>query len=444
LQKKILIISRAFAPLNAIGSIRPTKIGKYLKINHGCHITVLTTVKKDIVVDQCLARDMKYFDDIIEVKTKSWIKSFVKKIRGYRTIDNKNYVKNNILSSHDQVEEKKRHVVMLNIKKYIGYITKFFESRSFYRNALIVLKNININNFDVIFSTYSPFASHQIAEYIKNKNPNIKWIADFRDPVLRDFDTLFGFGKYCRDFTKRVSRNADAVTAVSQGVLDELYIMNYKNKHVIPNGFDIEDIEDIAINKHTEGLTFAYVGNLYNGKRDLSVIFKAIKELIDEGIIDPFKIHIIYAGQSKSTFLLQVNKFDLAECTTSFDFIEREKSLNIQLESSILLLASWNTSNSSGVVTGKFLEYMMMGKPILCTISGEKPNSLLKKMINEANIGFCYEESNDENDYYMLKDYILNQYNRFIGNKELVFEPNEGYIDKFNYKNIADQFYELF
>ena len=63
---KILIVSEYIAPLQAIASIRWTKIAKYLKISHSnIHITVLTNEKifdgnnqrKDLILE----KDMCFF-----------------------------------------------------------------------------------------------------------------------------------------------------------------------------------------------------------------------------------------------------------------------------------------------------------------------------------------------------------------------------------------------
>ena len=114
-----------------------------------------------------------------------------------------------------------------------------------------------------------------------------------------------------------------------------------------------------------------------------------------------------------------------------------------QLNSHILLLASWNRTGSTGIITGKFLEYMMIKKPIICTITGNLPNSDLKQMIKHANIGVTWEEANNENDYPILKNYIYNQYVRYKEGIPLLFEPNLEYIEKFNYKNLINNFINI-
>lgn len=431
LLKRILIIARAFAPQNSIGAIRPTKIAKYLKINHNYHVTVLTTFKSNAITDECLEQDIKYVDNIIEITTKKYDKpnSINKDIQINTRI-------NNEISSRSKVYQSIRSY----LSRYKRYILNLYDSKKFYWGSLKYLKKIDLCKFDVVFSTYSPWASHEIARYIKNRNPYIKWIADFRDPVFREFEIPYGFKKYSKNFVRSVCKKADIIIAVSEGALEELYFNEHENKYIIPNGFDIEDLEDIEkINlKANDKLTFAYLGRLYKGKSDLSAIFRALKELHDESLIHKEKIKIIYAGPSKQNFLLQLAKFNLSECTETYDLIERKKALQIQLNSDVLLLASWNNLGNTGIVTSKFLEYMMMNKPIICAISGNLPNSTVKSMINEANIGVCYEQINDKEDYLILKKYILEQYQRFDSGKELLFRPNKQYVEKYSYKRIAD------
>lgn len=435
--KRVLIVSRAFAPLNAIGSIRPTKIAKYLKINNDYDISVITTKKKNIMIDESLSNDLKFIDRIIEIETSSR-NPILNCLKSKKRVE-KRVLNNNVKSIKTG---KQRSKVKSSIINYLSYILNYTDSNNFYKKAKIEIDKLELDKYDVVISSYSPFASHQIARYIKNKNPKITWIADFRDPVYRDFDTPLGFKNYCKGFAKRVCKKANIITGVSQGVIDELYYEEHKSKYIITNGFDMDDIKGINA-ESTEKFTLSYLGGLYSGKRDLTPVFKCIHELINEGLVDKSKIKIIYAGGSKKIFLEQINMFNLTECINVNDFLTRRKSLQIQLESSILLLASWNSVGNTGVITGKFLEYMMIDKPIICTIAGELANSLLKEMIHEANIGFCYEEANDKTDYTYMKCYILAQYNRFYSEQNIEFRPNKKYIDRYDYKNITKQIVEL-
>lgn len=121
----------------------------------------------------------------------------------------------------------------------------------------------------------------------------------------------------------------------------------------------------------------------------------------------------------------------------SFGEVGREEALRLQLGSNILLLATWNYSNSTGIVTGKLLEYMMMNIPIIAVISGNVPNSKVKEIVEKCNLGFCYEQASAEQDYQQLKTMIFQKYTQYINNHSANQSFNQCEIEKYNYYQIS-------
>ena len=72
---------------------------------------------------------------------------------------------------------------------------------------------------------------------------------------------------------------------------------------LITNGFDEEDFlsfEQIRKDRpgdETNQLVFSYAGGLYGGERDCSPLFKAVRELIDEGKLVSEDVRVDYAGR---------------------------------------------------------------------------------------------------------------------------------------------------
>ncbi|MEH7255748.1 hypothetical protein V7111_26940, partial [Neobacillus niacini] len=77
--KKILIVSYLFAPENAIGAIRPTKIAKFLS-EKAYDITVITSSNK-LKHDSMLEKDLSKLKKVIEVDhSEFYTKRFIKRI----------------------------------------------------------------------------------------------------------------------------------------------------------------------------------------------------------------------------------------------------------------------------------------------------------------------------------------------------------------------------
>ena len=444
--KKIIIISECFAPNNKIAAIRTTKLAKYFKLKQNYNITVISrALRNDEIVDPILSEDLKYVDNHIIVGHSKYMKNLFK-IRE-RLIKVKHTKIDTTVSASTGSRRSKKTIrsnlinsrLGLYIRVKFNEIIEDLEQKDFIRLAY---RQVGENlDFDLILSSHDPYSSHMIASKIKRNNPEKLWIADFRDPVLNPFTPEGKLGFY-KSYIKNVSKNADVFTGVTKACLKGFEKQQMKQCYVICNGFDRDDLKNVEIVSNSQ-FTLTYTGLLYQGKRDLSIIFKALRELIEEGNVDGKNVLINYAGRSESDFIKQIEKYNLRESSRLHGFVDREQSLQLQLSSNILLLASWNNSEDTGVVTGKFLEYLMMNKPIVCAITGDLPNSQLKEMIKEANNGVIWEEANDEVDYPILKSYILEQYQSFMNSQPPLFEPNLEYIEQYNYKNIAQQFIDI-
>lgn len=430
---KILIISDYFAPDNEIGAIRLTKISKYLSLS-GFSVDVLkrgfSTRKEDIL----LKNDLKYINKIFEVNNSGFFRVLYKKLYT-QNIDNRyneNEKKKTIIKSLKKV------FILRQVKLFIFYVIGFLIDINYKNNAVKKTK-INFTAYDLFLSSYGPLSNHSIGLFLKKKFKNVLWIADFRDPIRNDVypDIIkYFFGLY----EKKIINYADIITSVSPN-----FIYNPTHKlNVISNGYDLDDYNDHCDSLYgNDKFVFSYTGSLYNGKQDITVFFKILKELIEEKIIIEEDLEIIYAGKNANLFSDQYKNLLSDNIINNFGYVTRKESIDIQKKSNILILASWNEIDYQGHITGKLYEYLMSKKPILCIIEGTVPNSLLKEIISIAKIGCCYERANSQIDYFVLKEYIKNHYLIWKTKTNTDFLQNTEYINQFNYKNIVNQLINL-
>ena len=435
--KKILIVAEYFAPINAIPSIRVTKLAKYLKL-HGYFVGVVSRKQRvNEISDPTLLDDLKYVDEHISVSESVFANSIS---YSYKS-KNKSNIKPtsvNKISLLTKIINKINSTIMHTFKIY--YKTLYYLTKSYSKRAEIFIKELCMH-YDVIISSYGPFSAIHLGYVAKCNNSEIFWIADFRDPLIIDW-SFQGNQSHYNLLKNKIIKKADFITGVSDACVEEFKSTFKDNIKVIYNGYDRDDIKDIEI-KHNNKYSLSYAGGLYNGKRDLSIIFKAISELIKEEKIDKDYIEVNYLGNDGFIFLQQADNYHILDICKSFGKVNRKESLQIQLNSHILLLASWNSSGDTGVITGKFIEYMMINKPIICTITGNLPNSKLKEMIGAANNGVVWEQANNELDYPIVKKYIHEQYKRFINGLSMEFNPNISYIEQYDYSNITSMFIKI-
>src|SRR5205823_652371 len=133
--------------------------------------------------------------------------------------------------------------------------------------------------------TSPPETTHLIAARAK-KLLGCPWVADFRDLWTQNLAAQ----KHCSDalrthLEKKTLQVADALVTTSApwaARLSERYWT--KPVYTITNGFDPDDFQ-LRPPRLTDFFSITYAGQLYEGKRDPSVVFEVIAELIREQAI---------------------------------------------------------------------------------------------------------------------------------------------------------------
>lgn len=414
---KILIISERFYPQNGIGAVRPTKIaGKLFDKGYDVDAYTMYHVSREEIEQKKLC-------------------SNVYGMKSYSVCEQK-------------VVMRKKHGAIYNAlyRIYFNFIN-IVSAKKYCKAFARRLKEdtrLSQKEYDVVLSSFGPLSSLFCGLYFKKRYPNTKWICDFRDPVVVKYINPI-FRPYYACLQEKACKKADAIVAVSQGYLERICRGRYTEKaHMIPNGYDTDELAE-AENAAplNEKLNITYVGSLYGGDRDMSVLFKAIKELILENAINSEKIAVNYAGKEFAVLKEQSEKYEMQNIVKDYGIMTREDCLKFQFSSNILLLSTWNDEEEYGVFPGKVLEYMLMKKPIVSITCGKKANGEVTRVIREGNFGCAYEEANDSQDYLRLKEYIKISYDSYFCRGKIEFAPKAEVLDRYNYENVIKQIEEL-
>lgn len=413
--KKVLIVCDYFFPSTLVGAVRPSKIAKYLKADN-YRVDVFTRYPTDedasIYCDNFYAFDKRSVVNAAE-KTKSSKVNSIKKFASSHF----NFFYRRLFKIKSLIAENKK------AKKMLSAFKKFAESEKM--------------KYDVVFTTFGPLGSLLCGLYCKKEFSNIKWICDFRDPAVVS-QRSFIENIFMRHIEKKACESADKIVSVSNGYVERICRGKYKEKsYMIPNGFDSDDLIYKGENTEPVGcLQFVYAGYLYRNKRDISPLFKAVKELSDEGKIDLSKVKFNYAGTDCDNLIIQASRFGLRDIVVNHGVLPRKECLQLQFSSDLPILSTWNTKKEYGVFPAKLLEYMLIGKPIVTTVAGELPESETAQVVREGNLGFVYEEASAAEDYKGLKDYIFEKYQICVNKERIPYNPCQDVLDRYNYKNI--------
>lgn len=388
--KRVLIVSYYFAPQNLIGAVRPTKLAKYLA-RMGHEVTVVCGAGMGVGEDPTLARDLRELPGVHVVREWNPLRSIRKG-------------KPATASAPAPAAAPKAPSLKRKAADIVYRWLRWMAERSFGRRAVKKIRQIG-GSYDVVFSSYAPVSVHETARWAKRHGMAGRWIADFRDEVGMPFQWQKGRKER---FLRMLRKEADVLCGVSQGILD---MMDFPDGRVLSNGFDREDLPNAEPVKADGCLRVVYCGQFNMGRkgvgdRDVTPMMKALRALVDEGLLGQESIKLVYAGREGALMRRYAAAYALEGCVEDHGQVSREASIALQRSADILLMASWHMASQKGILTGKLFEYMMMDKPIVCCMSGELKNSGVRQVLEETGLGFCCEAAGGAADEEALLRYV--------------------------------------
>lgn len=441
--RRILIINQTFAPVNSIAAIRWTKIGKYLAKNHDYKIDVLTTKKhysdastaakhaRFSVYDKTLEGDLSYFNEIIEMK-----ETLLLKIRSLfqEGLDTLNHLRNRGDSREPENSPASAEDSSVSSNGLKERISDFFGAQFLWAAEKT---GISWADYDVIISSYGPKWPHRVAKEVKENNPALIWIADYRDSPYYSAQT---YTQDNIDFASKNTKLADCILVVAQKEIDNLFLPEGQKVEYVPNGFDPEEMSS-RCRKRSGKFYVTYTGTLYSDgaeKRDLTPLFAALQDLIVDNRIDAEDVEVVYCGAQGQLFEEQAEPFPLVP-KHNLGLVSRCDSLSLQDESSILVLSTWNTKHLQGAITGKVFEYFASTVPILVLCTGDVPDCDLGRMVEEANAGYTFEEAKAVSLYEGLLEFIEQKYLEWKRDGMSQCPANLEYIYSLGHDRLADK-----
>lgn len=422
--KKVLIITYYWIPSGGAGVQRWVKFTKYLR-NFGWEPVIYTPENPEYPsFDGSFENDIA--SDIEIIKTPIWEPFDI-----YRSLLGK---KGQVINAGFISEDRKKG---WKDKLSVWIRGNFLipDPRKFWvRPSVKFLSNyLRKNPVDVIVTTGPPHSMHLIAMRLKKHFPNIKWVADFRDPwtnidFYKDLHLMKWADGMHHSLEKQVVMQADAITVVSKGMKDEFNLIRPDGLHIIPNGYDEDDVQ-MAQSAMDEQFTVSHIGTM-NSARNPLVVWKAMKSLCDEN--ENFKKDLIIQliGKVDFSILDALKKYGLKRHLIKTEYLTHDEAIKKQQSSQVLLLLINRSANAKGILTGKFFEYLASKRPVL----GVGPlDGDAAQVLDETGAGVMV----DFDDVEAAKKAIIHYYELYKKN-QLTLETNS--VEKYSRRNLTKDF----
>ena len=426
--KKILIITYYWPPAGGPGVQRWLKFAKYLP-EFGWKPIIFTPENPSYpLIDDSLIKDVP--DDLEIIKTKIW--------EPYQLAEKLNKSNKKFKAGQFDVGNNQSWKSKLSIWVRGNFFIP--DARvSWVKPSIKFLENyLKENKIDVIVTSGPPHSLHLIGLDIKKKFPNLKWIADFRDPwteisYYKHLKLSDKSDKKHRQLESSVFKNADITLATSYTDAEN-FKKNGANAFCITNGYDESDASTPLSNSETlqSKFTLSYIGVLEQ-LRNPENLWKTLDDLVKTNTDFAENFILKLVGRIDDKILHSIENSNLKNHIDNLGYLSHDKAVDEMSNSSMLLITNFPNESSKGIIPGKIFEYLATGKQI---ISFGPTDADVAKILNKTKAGkhFSYEDSET------VKSFILEKFELWKNGNLL---NNEGNIQEFSRKNLTKQLSEI-
>jgi glycosyltransferase involved in cell wall biosynthesis len=234
---------------------------------------------------------------------------------------------------------------------------------------------------DVVVTTSPPTSVHLVGAAVKRAT-GARWIADLRDSIVanphRRVESRLVRAKEAtgESVARFVARSADAVTAVTEPIGEELRALGAERIQTIPNGCDFEDFAGL---EYRPGPRFrlTHTGSFF-GKRSPRPFLEALAKTDGDSVVR-------FVGDFRAADREWAEDLGLGDRLELHPYLPRRRVLELQRDSeALLLLIPDSGGRGRAVLSAKVFEYLAAERPILAVVP---PDGAAADLIRETGAG---------------------------------------------------------
>jgi glycosyltransferase involved in cell wall biosynthesis len=378
--KKALFITSTFPPEESGGTIRISKLAKYLPM-FGWHLSILTSMPaktKSRVKDNFSSTMRVYRAPRFDITRSSvglvnMVRKSIIVVKGWRAL----LVNEAAHTNRQQVFAETTNSSGRRLSEYLFIPDQWatWIPIAIFLGLWCIFKN----RPSIIYST-SPSPSTLLIGYILSNVTGLPWVVEFRDPwMLNPFRKVRPF-RWMESFETWLERII-LCKATHIVVTSELYKLEILNRYsqidrdsisYIPNGFDPEDFSGVTPHQF-EKITIVHAGNFY-GARSSTPFLRALRMAIDEIPLMKVNLQVLFIGQRDCASAQTIMELELGNIVEQKGVVSHRQSIEFMMGANILLLVP---GPGNGTMPGKTFEYLAARKPILALTDDGAVNELI-------------------------------------------------------------------
>jgi glycosyltransferase involved in cell wall biosynthesis len=231
--------------------------------------------------------------------------------------------------------------------------------------APAAIRIVRREGIDVVVTTSPPTSVHLVGAAVKRAT-GARWIADLRDSLVsnphRRVESRLVRAKEAtgESVARLVARYADAVTAVTDPIGEELRALGAERVKTIANGCDFEDFAGLPYERGSR-FRLTHTGSFF-GRRSPRPILEALSRA-DADIVARF------VGDFRAADREWAEGLDLGDRLELHPYLPRRRVLELQRDSeALLLLIPESGGRGRAVLSAKVFEYLAAERPILAAV----------------------------------------------------------------------------
>lgn len=291
-------------------------------------------------------------------------------------------------------------------------------------------KYLKDHDITTLVTTGPPHSMHLIGLELKKQFPELKWIADFRDPW-----TEISYFKHLmlsrrsklkhHALEKRVFLTADITLATSYSDAENFRKAG-ANAVCVTNGFDGSPAS--AYSGPSEKFTISYIGVLEQ-LRNPEILWNTLAEVVADHPEFGADLRIKFVGRTDEKIMTALLQSPLGSLIQNLGYLPHDEAVAEMQDSVILLITSFPDRQSKGIIPGKIFEYLAARRVIL---SFGPADADVKQILQQTASGEHFGYSDKER----LKAFLLTTHRRWKNGENL--QPN-GDITEFSRRTLTEK-----